>query len=644
MSKSSSDLLHDRNLFNSWVTRGAKERRREKENWDTYDATDSRSWDEQSLRTMIQEGRPPHSFNFTKRDVDTLAGSSLSEPYDIHYETELGETNDDAILLNEFYLEDRDLGKYMFHYLQTLRAGFVYRGWVEMFKDYSRGPLPRVGLRYLSGDRVITDPDWETHEVKDNKGLFIPRWMSPQQIKDKYKTTDPLIESAIEMFKISTVSSGIQETDKIFDRSPEFWDQQNGLMLVWDYMTLVVEKKKKLWDYDNGTWVPDLDDEDIIGLAEIARAAGRNLEVMDSEELICMVNTQCPSLMLELQDGRHPYQLGRYPLFAFSSDSIKGRPNTTVDSLKDVQIAFNKRESVKTNILMTAANNHVLVESDAFESPTKAEAFIKNRNRPGGGSVLEPGGINKIKHLDRAAPPTEFMNDIDRLWQIKERLTPAVPAIQGMGETGDSGVLFQARVAQAQIGMQIPSKMLAAFWHEVGDSYFYAFQQTYTYPIIFKAKNSGQVFYMNYKDGVDVKSMSRLRVTVTLSPGSETYRRILLQTYMTLASQIPSPLMKQALSRLVVQTLPNVPESEKAKLAQIAQMEEETQAKASMVMSLQYDLQIAQLQQQKLQMQAAPLGLPPGGQPAAAMEPPEQPKQDTGSQPSAGIKKAVGAI
>lgn len=636
MPKSPSDLLHDRNLFTSWVARNAKERRREKENWDIYDATDSRSWDEQSLRIMIQEGRPPHSFNFTKRDVDTLAGSSLAEPYDIHYETELGESNDDAILINEFYLEDRDLGNFMFHYLQALRAGFVYRGWLEMYKDYSRGPLPRVGLRYISGDRVVTDPDWNTHEVKDNKGLFIPRWMSPQQIKDKYKVDDPMLNAAIETFKISSVSSGIQEVDKIFDRSPEFWDQQNGLLLVWDFQELVHKKSKKLWDYDNGAWVPDIDDEDIEDLASVARMAGRNIEVMEADELVCMVSTQVPSLHLEVQHGKHPLQLGRYSLFAFSSDSINGRPNTPVDQLKDVQKAFDKRESVKTHILMTAANNHVLVESDAFESTTKAEAFIKNRNRPGGGSVLEPGGIGKIRHLDRAAPPTEFMNDIDRLWQVKERLTPAVPAIQGMGETGDSGVLFQARVAQAQIGMQIPSKMLAAFWHEVGDAYFYAFQQTYTYPMIFKSKNTNQVFYMNYRDGVDVKKMSRLRVSVTLSPGSETYRRILLQTYMTLASQIPSPLMKQALSRLVVQTLPNVPESEKAKLAEIAALEEENQKKASMVQSMQYDLQIAQLQQQQLQMQA--------GQPIAPVEPPEQPKPQQQTPVPSGLQKAVGAF
>jgi redox-regulated HSP33 family molecular chaperone len=153
--------------------------------------------------------------------------------------------------------------------------------------------------------------------------------------------------------------------------------------------------------------------------------------------------------------------------------------------------------------------------------------------------------------------------------------------------------------------------------------------------MIFKSKNTGQVFYMNYKDGIDVKNMSRLRVSVTLSPGSETYRRILLQTYMTLAAQIPSALMKQALSRLVVQTLPNVPESEKAKLADIAALEEETQMKATRLQSLQYDMQIQQLQQQAMQAQA---GVPvtPG-----SIEPPKQPPP---SQPPAGLVKAVGAI
>lgn len=614
--------MRDRELFSAWTQRNGRERRRERHNWRMYDATEFGQWDETSLRQLISEGRPPHQFNFIKKTVDTLAGASLAEPYDIHYTTEIGESNDIAILFNELYLEDRDLGNFMFHYLQQLRAGYVYRGWIEMFKDYSRG-LPRVGLRYLSGDRVVTDPDWTTNNVKDNKALYLPAWMSPQQIKDKYKKSSDLLEIHIALFKEYGSQSGLgQEVEKLFDRSAEFWDEQNGLFLVWDKLVLEQVTRTRLYDYDAGSWVPTKDEEQAEALFDIGRREGRNLAMMPKQELVCKVYSQCPALLLELQNGKHPLQMNRYPLFAFSADCINGRPNTPVDQLKDVQEAFNKRESVKTHILMTNANNHVLVESDAFDTPQKAEDFIKRRNRPGGGSVVEPGtnAHNKIRHLDRAVPPREFVEDANHLWQIGEKLTPAVPAVQGMGDEGESGVLFQSRVAQAQIGMQIATKFLAALWHEVGDAYFDAAQQTYTYPMMFRSQRTGQVWWLNYEGGVDMKSISRMRVTVTQSPASESYRRLLLQTYLSINQALTSPLSKQALSRMVISSIPNVPEEEKNALADITKMEEDYQRDVVALNHMQVKMSMLALSQQMAQLQAQAQMM--GGMPGAPGMPP----------------------
>lgn len=622
MERNETARMRDRELFSAWTQRNSRERRRERNNWKVYDATEFGQWDETSLRQLISEGRPPHQFNFVKKTVDTLAGSSLAEPYDIHYTTEIGESNDIAILFNELYLEDRDLGHFMFHYLQQLRAGFVYRGWLEMFKDYSRG-LPRVGLRYLSGDRVVTDPDWTTNNVKDNKALYLPAWMSPQQIKDKYKRSSDLLEVHIALFKeFQHQSAQGQEVEKLFDRSPEFWDEQNGLFLVWDKLVLEQVNRTRLYDYDTGTWLPTTDEGQAQALFDIGRQEGRNLAMLPKQELVCKVYSQCPALLLELQNGKHPLQLNRYPLFAFSSDCINGRPNTPVDQLKDVQEAFNKRESVKTHILMTNANNHVLVESDAFDTPAKAEDFIKRRNRPGGGSVVEPGTNqhNKIRHLDRAAPPREFVEDANHLWQIGEKLTPAVPAVQGMGDEGESGVLFQSRVAQAQIGMQIATKFLAALWHEVGDAYFDAAQQTYTYPMMFRSQRTGQVWWLNYEDGLDMKTISRMRVTVTQSPASESYRRLLLQTYLSINQALTSPLSKQALSRMVIQSIPNVPEEEKNALTEITKMEEDYQRDVVALNHMQVKMSMFALTQQMAQMQAQAQMM--GGMPGAPGAPP----------------------
>lgn len=629
-------ITNDRNLFRSFQLRNQRERRRERENWRMYDATEFGQWDDQALRIMLQEGRPPTSFNFTKRYVDTLAGSLLADPFELHYETELGEENDIAVLMNELYMEDRDLGNFANEYLLFLRAGFVYRGWLEMYKDYSRDPRGRVGMRYISPDRILTDPDWVTANVCDNKTIFMWTWMSPRQIKDKYRKKMVEIDNAVQLFEeYREETMGEPEKDKLFDTSPEFWDKQNGLFLVIDKYELRTKRKMRLFDPEAAAFLRDMEDEDADIFYETSDMMGRKLEKIEQTVKECHLTTMCPGLSLSmvLQEGRHPLQLGKYPFFTFSADSINGRPNTAVDQLKDAQVTFNKREATITHILMTSANNALLIEDDAAEADVMHE-IGKKRNRPGAYFIVTPGtnSAGKIKHIDRTPPPNNFMDAANHIWGIAEKITASVPAVQGVGEGQDSGVLFQAKVAQAQIGMQLPQKFLKAVWQQIGDAYFFAAKQTYSYPMIFASSDSKKLFNLNMEGGVQMSDLTRLRLTVTQSASSETYRRQLLQQYIAISQYLPDPLTRQALSRLVVKSLPNVPQEELDALADVAKLSEEYQKQLTL-------MQIAQIHQAMGQMQAPPGGMPgmPGtGGPMPGMPPGGAPSGGAPQQPGPG--------
>lgn len=643
-------LTSDRNLFRSFQLRNARERRRERDNWRMYDATEYGQWDDAALRIMLQEGRPPTSFNFTKRYTDLLAGSLLADPFDLNYETELGEPSDGAILLNELYKEDRDLGSYMDSYLQFLRAGFVYRGWMEMYKDYSKDPRGRVGMRYIAPDRVLTDPDWATNDVSDNKAIFIWSWMSARQIMEKYNKKTPEIMQAMrfyEEYREESISD--PEKDKLFDRSPEFWDKQNGLYLVIDKYELRLKKKARLFDPEQGAFLRDMEEEDADIFYESAQLLGRNIEKVVQTIKECRVRTLCPaiSLTLILQEGRCPLQLGKYPFFAFSSDCINGRPNTSVDQLKDAQVTFNKRESSITHILTTSSNNALFIEDDAAE-PDVLHEIGKKRNRPGAYFIVAPGAVSgkKVQHIEKTPPPTNFMDAANHIWGVAEKITPSVPAVQGVGETDDSGVLFQAKVAQAQIGMQIPQKMLRAVWQQIGDAYFFAAQQTYTYPMVFSSKRDHKLFALNMPGGMYMRDLVRLRVTVSQSPSSETYRRQLLQQYIAISQYLPDPLTRQALSRLVVKSLPNVPQEELDQLAEVAKLSEDLQKMSTLVQIGQAEEALLTQAMKKMQMAAmggmggAPAMGGPGA-PQMPMVPPGGSAPPSPPPPAAGVTTAV---
>lgn len=617
------DVRKDRDELRAFQRRGRRERDRERRNWRAYDATEFGQFDEQALALLIQEGRPPTSFNIIKRYIDTITGSILADGYDIHYETELGDENNAAVLFNELYLEDRDLGNFLGEYLEMVRAGFIYRGWLEMYIDRSRDPRGRVGLRYTSADRVSADPDWTTHRVKDNKAIYINNWMSPKQILERFKKKTPEIVNAIQLYEQAKGGDGeIRELDKLFDLSPEFYDEQNGLYLVSSKLYLEKERKDKLFDLQTQQFLPDLPPEDLEAFMFAAQMGGSKIEVIPADVTICKVKTFAPaiSLDLELEKGNHPIQTGGYPLFCFSSDCINGRPNTPTDQLYDIQVTINKRESTKTHVFMTTSYNTLLVEEDATSDPEDAIKIAKGKNRPGAGYLVTPGTNRegKIKYMEKNSPPGELMSDQQYLVNLADKLTPSVPALQGLGEEGDSGVLFQAKVAQAQIGIQIPSKFLKALWNEIGDAYFYAAQQTYTYPMVFNSKRLDTKFILNMEGGIWMEEIPRMRVTVTQSPTSETYRRQLIQQYVALNQYIPGGLTRQALARLVVKSLPNVPDEELDKLAETAKLEEELQKEGTL---LQLEGIKMQRQQQMAMAQGQAMGMMPG---VPAQGPPPQ--------------------
>lgn len=627
--------LFDRDQFKVYLDRNRKERNRERDNWRMHDGTDFGQWDPTILSFLIQEGRPPSSFNFIQHHVNTLAGTFLADQPDVGFESELGQKNDESIAMKVVYLEDKEIGGWDHELLMFIRAGFVYRGWIEMFIDRTRDPRGRVGMRYVPGDRVIQDPDWNTHRVRDNKALYTWAWMSPLQIQAKYKKRTTEIENAIlQQKQIVQGGYGSIEIDKLFDRGPEFYDQMNGLYVVAQKQELTAVTKKRLFDNQNAMWLPDMDASKIPEFMSTMEGQERRIQVVNSTQMRCDVRTICPGLSLDLvlEQGPHPLQLGTYPLFGFSSDILNGKPNTPVDILKDPQQTVNKRESTTTHILMTNANNGLLIESDITENPEDAHEIGKHRNRPGFYQLVVPGANSqgKAKQLEGRTPPTDFLNASQNSYAMSKELTPAVPAVQGVGEGAQSGVLFQSKVAQANVSMTFSRKHLLSVYQEIGDAYFAAFTQVYTYPMLVTSKEYQKIWALNLPGGIQVKEMSRFRVTVTQSVSSETFKRQLIQQYLATIQSVPGNLTKMALSRLMITMLPNVPEADLSTLNKTALLDEEAAKLLVLQQIVQGKASIVQL------MQQMDIGMSASGAPGQPQLPPGMGGQGGGIPQGAG--------
>jgi len=642
--------VDDRDLFSAYFTKLAKERQRERDNWRLYDGTEYGQWDERAIRQAAQEFRPLSTFNLAKKYIDVTVGAVIQDSFELRYDTELGDDVLPAMVLNTIYLEDKDLCGYNDHYWDFVRAGFIYRGALQMFKDFRTSHLPRVGIRYWHGDNLMIDPDWRTNDINDAENIITWTWMNPRKIMDTYDKNSVELRAAYEIWKQYNNKGGASldhqasADSQVFDNSVQFYDSKNGMFLVMDKYYLKKVTYVDVYDVEDATVITSTDKEQARILKKIYASNGRQIKLVDRSFYECWVRTTCPGLSLEmvLQEGKYEYQFNGYPFLFFSSDRINGRPNTWIDILKDPQVQFNKRMNTIMHILMTTANNFKLIEEDAFDSSDQAQDFVEKSNRPGGGFIVRPGSNkdNKIKYLEHGDPPNDFQNSATQVWNFMRELTPSVPTLTGMGERDESGVLFQAKLQQAQTALQLPSRYLKLFWENFGDMYFEAFKQTYTYPMKIILNKSSEKVFLNVPGGIDVRTISRLKVNVSQSPTSETYRRILLQSYLTIMPQIKDDYTMKEINRLILGALPNISEPELEKLKASAQLSSEVTKKQLLLASLQMDQQIQQLTNPQPQMPGMMPGAPaPGGAPV-----PELPGQTSNSAPAPNPGKVMSGL
>src|SRR5690606_12309013 len=145
----------------------------------------------------------------------------------------------------------------------------------------------------------------------------------------------------------------------------------------------------------------------------------------------------------------------------------------------------------------------------------------------------------RVYSFNEQQPPNNFMAANNQMLKIaKEDLTPAVPAVQGVSESGESGVLYQAKVAQALIGLVVNKGYLQKFLDELHNKWFVAALQTYTYPMVVHGKKTGKVFYLNTEGGIQIPNVSRLNINTNEAADSQTRKAGMVKDFMLIGQSI----------------------------------------------------------------------------------------------------------
>lgn len=632
-------------FYQGFLRRNERDQKRLVESWKFFSGLYNGQWNDTAVMQLEAEGRPVTSFNFIQNKVLTLAGSFLTNQYETKFSADVGRSEDEASLMQELYIMDRDRCRLKIHRLQFLLAFLVNTGVMEIFKDYSHSPFGNVGFRYRDKTKCFTDPDWSTFDVNDNKRIFFHELFDAEQIVDRYGRKNPMIGEAYDRLNhyLDDPNERNVEIDKISDRSPEYYDSISNKYKVIECVEMRNVFKAQLYNVRTGDWMQPMDEKVARARLRLRLPENADLRLLPRHFKECWRYTICPALAkdMPLENGPDPLQIERYPFFFGSALNLNGERQGVVDPLKDPQATYNKRESTMTFFQMTAANNTEFVEEGAM-GEEEWERYKRVGNKPGEKfRVLD--GTNRDKKImlkDRGTPPSDLWTSGDRAVAMADRIYSPPASQGGNGKSGESAKLFDEKRQQALVALQPMEEVLMDMEQQYGEAYFLAAKQVYSgHPREIKNKVTGNLIRLNIPtpNGTinDISKINRVGVTITQSPESKTIKEDRLNVFSQIRSMVTSPASQAALDKKIFEYLPGISDEDRSEILPLLQ-------KNIAVLEARMDAELAQIRAAQAQ--------PPPGAAAGPSAPGQTPAEGGGNSmegkpipPNAGLPVDVKA-
>lgn len=610
------------NEADRWVQYWSAERKREDKNHDMAVPFDQSQWPDEIKQKAAKSKTSCPQFNIIFEKIQSFCGNALKNFIDTSYEPEDGSYTPYKRILESLYLRDKQMFDWERAFRKVLFNGNVYRGVCEMYIDTRHNELGGIGLRAFEKGQIYLSPNWKTGNGWDLTDYMKIGYFTPREMKVEWHLKDKEIDRRIDMMRNQNLDNSTS-ADTEYDILKNNVDFSGQKFKVVEYHYLVPERQTTKQTFD-GVVVPDLKGEDLQRWYEI-NGIDPESEVYETSSTVNVyyVLTICPQLNdLVLEDRKHEIQIGRLPIFIWSTFEAEGRPYTLVDLLYDSQIILNKRESLDDRLISSTAFSKVLVDDRLFGGDTRLEQeFIENFAQPDYVGIMRGLDKDKIHVINNDSSRINIQNEIARMGQYADRLSMVTPAMSGVSEsTEETGILFHRKQNQSAINIAMIIASLKSFWNEIGEAFLLLAQQHYDDVYMeFQLKDDdapviANVPLPNGEVGLKLSDMPRMRCVVTESPKGATQRLTDRVTYMELMNYMTDPVMRNILNKLIVGTL-DIDAIERKAIEAEADETIRVAKKQRQATEMGLDMQMAQAQQ----MMGA------GAMPQEGMEPIQMP-------------------
>lgn len=593
----------------------------EEENHGIYNGLGFGQWPKQVIEQMVEDGltkKDLSQFNFSFKKVNDIVGYLIRNWYDIDYASIDGEDDETLQYMRDLYFSDKDLCDWDTEINDALTNGCIRSSELLMTVDYRHdNKFGNIGLKSLPPGSVLRDVNWTSKNSGDCRNAFLATYMSPIEIKEKYKSKSDRIDMLVEI-------AAMQETEiDLFQGRAlpriDLDDEYNKQYRVLEYHHMETERRtKKLGVTAFGQFVDVPMDADDNWFEFNAVNPETVIEDEDSVE-VYYITTICPELDPEepLEDRKGLLQMGRLPLVHWSYGRQNGTDLGVVDLIKDPQRYYNQMMSL-THAIIAFARRVRVIDPGAFDNDSaNLDELEQKFNTPGSTVFMDSGASLEYPNaIQEASPSTYTGNELNLAETVKntaEGLTPYNASMAGQATSGvRSGKHFDGQREQGEVNLSMLIDSVKRMNNEIAECYYYASQSLY-----------GGLYRKFYADGKglvevnkpeidgsisnDISRLPRARVVITESPNGVT-RRLNNRTTAFETMQYmgnADPLVNNMMSEIIFKTFDHLTKEQEAEIsAQFAEQRElirsnqRAQAAQSQLLTEQSKMQIAQMQQQ----------------------------------------------
>ena len=604
-----------RGIFRDVSSRNLHRRAREVEDHRFYSAINNGQWTQNAIEKMSEEGRAVITWNFIMKHIDTDAGMLMQNPFEFSFDSEIGQDDSDAELMNELRFRDKDLGRWDAEKSLFVVDGLINTGVMEVFIDREKDPMGAINYRRRIPTDFHFDPDWRTENIKDNRQIFEAGYFDIVAIREQWgNTIDKKIEiqaaydrwqeeRATEKTENGVSTRAVNESS--FVDMPE---ELNGKFLVLQMLELQDVQVNKLFNRSTGKFLKDtlndFDNEDKAeGLAILQARENAELVEIPTNEKILKVHTIAPGLSRDmfLADGLHEIQTGNYPLTVWSSYNFNGERFGKVAQLKDPQAVANKSRAIWLQAQSQAGRVNKFIGPGAFTDDNEQLRYEGTRSK--GGGNFDVNDANQITNEDNGNPPQDLEQSFNDAITFADKVGSPIAA-QGQAKSGTSGILFNAEREQAAVSLTGINNRIEKAEDDMGEQYVDLALTHYADDIVrqFKSLKDKKDVFINADDRSRISNMTRMSVRVNQAPVGPSVKRENLSIITQLMQAASNPLEAASLSLLRIPLLPGVTE----------------EVKEAMIKDAEQVLETARLQDQALAAQAQQMVQQAGGQQQAS--------------------------